>query len=120
MNERKGGERELKREVPCAGRKSCVATSLVSGVAACLLRPAFRHARLTAPALLQGQDQTLANEPRVIVMLLAAASSAGSWGLGGICLRACIFEATPVGRVWFVICGFAAWLSVWLRGERWS
>jgi hypothetical protein len=31
----------------------------------------------------EGQKQTLANEPRVIVMLLAAASSSGTWGLGG-------------------------------------
>lgn len=30
-----------------------------------------------------GQVQSLANEPRVIVMLLASASSSGSWGLGG-------------------------------------
>ncbi len=27
--------------------------------------------------------QTLANDPRVIVMLLASASASGSWGLGG-------------------------------------
>ena len=31
----------------------------------------------------EDQKQTLANEPRVIVMLLAAASASGSWGLGG-------------------------------------
>jgi len=31
----------------------------------------------------ENQKQTLANEPRVIVMLLAAASASGSWGLGG-------------------------------------
>ena len=119
MGEGKGeGVRE--REVLCAGRKSCVATFLVSCVAACLLRPTFRHAHLTAPDLCQGQDQTLANEPRVIVMLLAAASSAGSWGLGGIYLSACIFYATPVGCVWSVLCDFTAWHTVWLRGERWS
>ena len=27
--------------------------------------------------------ESLANEPRVIVMLLATSSAAGSWGLGG-------------------------------------
>lgn len=30
-----------------------------------------------------GMEQTLADDPRVIVMLLSAASSSGSWGLGG-------------------------------------
>lgn len=31
----------------------------------------------------QGMAPTLANDPRVIVMLLASASASGSWGLGG-------------------------------------
>ena len=30
-----------------------------------------------------GEHESLANEPRVLVMLLAAASASGSWGLGG-------------------------------------
>jgi hypothetical protein len=31
----------------------------------------------------EGMAPTLANDPRVIVMLLASASASGSWGLGG-------------------------------------
>ena len=61
----------------------------------------------------EGQEQTLANEPRVLVMLLSAASSAGSWGLGGPL-------AIMLNPLWLLLlfCCCCAGFSAWARARE--
>ena len=56
---------------------------------------------------------TLANDPRVIVMLLASASASGSWGLGG-------FFAVLLNPLWllFLCCCCCACATAFARWER--